>query len=179
MADRPKEKRKFQWHGGFSSSGSLDLSMFFEEGDPLTKGQKEKALAYGIAASVKNMLERGFLTPEARFMSSMDIAEKFGQSRQYWEKLLQEGKIPYKETSAGRITTDLWVQGYLDNKEKVDDYVRKVNQAIRNIKSTGKRHDKTACPDCGEDRFEFNTNAGERVNGLCRACSFKINTIIN
>src|SRR3989338_6816353 len=150
--------------------------MFFEEGDPLTKGQKEKALAYGIAASVKNMLERGFLTPEARFMSSMDIAEKFGQSRQYWEKLLSEGKIPFKETSAGRITTDLWVQGYLNNKEEVDRYIRDRNKVVAIIIDGKKKHGRITCPNCGEVQFDYNVNY-QSINGLCRArCGFRINT---
>jgi hypothetical protein len=118
------------------------------------------------------------LVPDARFMSSSDVAEEYGHTRQYWEKLINEGKIPYKETSAGRITTDLWVKGYLNNREKVDEYVRNTNKIIKEIIAGKKSNGKIRCPQCGSAEFDYFINA-DRVNGICRAgCGFRINNTV-
>lgn len=141
--------------------------------EELNKDQKEKALATGIAESVKIMRKKGYLKPEARFMTSSDLSSDYGFTRQYWEKLLKEGKILYKQAAGGMITTDIWIQGYLSNKETVDRYARNCKAAVREIISQKLRYGTITCTDCGENRFEYNRNAAN-VNGLCRACGFRI-----
>lgn len=121
------------------------------------------------------MRKMGYIPYEAVPMSSRDIANKYQKTRQYWEKLLNEGKILYKETSAGRITTDLWVEGYLDNPEKVNKYVKHVRTVLGSIKNAGKKFGSVPCPVCDENRFEFAVNAGSNTNGVCRSCGFHIN----
>jgi len=123
------------------------------------------------------MLSKGYVPPEARFMSSSDLSKEYGKTRQYWEKLLNEEKIPYKETSAGRITTDLWVQGYVNNKEKVDEYVRNSRKVLRSINKDGKGRGNTQCPVCKKQKFRFNVNVNGNINGVCDSCGFHLNTI--
>ena len=172
---KDKNKKEFHWHASVSSEGTLGLDLYFPN-KKVTKGEKEEALASAIAQSKNIMLSKGYLPPEARFLSSSDMAKEYGFSRQYWEKLLNEGKIPYKETAAGRITTDLWVRGYLDNKERVDEYVKNIKKVISLIPKKGKTWAKIRCPKCGEESFEYAVNVNN-VNGICRAgCGFRINT---
>ncbi len=170
------KSKKFHWYAATSSEGILELSLYFPNKN-ITKEEKEEALALALVQSKSFMLSKGYLLPNAHFMSSSDIAEKHGHTRQYWEKLLKEGKIPYKETSAGRITTDLWVQGYLNNKEKVDEYIRERNKVISTIQKENRKRGQVKCPHCGEHKFDYNINA-HNINGLCRAdCGFRIHTI--
>lgn len=172
---KDKKPRIFHWHASVSSGGTLDLNLYFPNKDS-TKDEKEKALASAIRQAKKFMLSRGYLLPDTRFLSSSDVAEKYGHTRQYWEKLLKEGKIPYKETSAGRITTDLWVRGYLNNKEKIDEYVRERNKIISLIQKEKRKMGTVECPHCKEKRFDYAVNINN-VNGICRAgCGFRIHT---
>jgi len=173
--NKNKKPKKFSWHASVSSEGTLDLSLYFPSKDA-TKNEKERALASAIKQSKDFMLSKGYLLPDTRFLSSSDIAEKYGHTRQYWEKLLKEGKIPYKETSAGRITTDLWVQGYLNNKEKIDEYVKEVKKAVSSIRKEKRKMGTIECPRCKEKRLDYAVNVGS-TNGLCRAgCGFRFNT---
>ena len=111
-------------------------------------------------------------------MSPSDVAKEYGHTRQYWEKLIKEGKIFYKETAAGSITTDLWVNGYLNNKERVDEYVRFKNKVVASIAANDKKWGKTKCPQCGKMEFDFAVNVNN-INGVCRAgCGFRINATI-
>lgn len=172
--------RKFYWHANTSSGGTLSLGMTFE-GD-YSKGEKEKALADAIRHCHQTMENSGFIPYHARLMSPRDISEQYGKTRQYWEKLLNEGKILYKETAAGRITTDLWVQGYLGNKEKVDQYVRNVKTVLRSIEALESRSrswQKVVCPVCSQETFSFAVNMGGNTNGICRNsnCGFHIHTV--
>lgn len=50
-------------------------------------------------------------------LSSRDIAKLHGKSRQWWEKLMSQGKIYYHQTSAAKITSTKWVDLYLTNKK--------------------------------------------------------------
>ncbi|MBI5412630.1 hypothetical protein HZA43_05725 [Candidatus Peregrinibacteria bacterium] len=125
------------------------------------------------------MNHKGYIPYDAKFLSSRDIAEKYNHTRQYWEKLLNEGKILYKETSAGRITTDLWVNGYLGSKEEVDGYVRNVKKMLKSINESRNHYGPITCAQCGEENFQFNVNAGGSTNGVCRSCNFFIHTINN
>lgn len=157
-----------------SSGGTLSLEVNINE----VKGQEEKikAIAEGIKESAKFMEEHGYIPYKARLMSSRDLADQYGKTRQYWEKLLNEGKILYKETSAGRITTNLWVEGYLGDPEKVNGYVKNVRTVLGYIKDLGKKSGSVLCPVCGENRFEFFVNVNSNTNGVCRACSFHVHT---
>jgi hypothetical protein len=179
--DKENEKqKKFYWHANTSSGGTLSLSIGFE-GNP-SKEQQTKALAGAIKQCQENMERNGFIPYSAQLMSSRDISEKFGKTRQYWEKLLNEGKILCKETSAGRITTDLWVQGYLGKPEEVNKYVKNVKAVLKTInerEDKGKTWGKIDCPLCGQETFSFAVNCGGNTNGICRnsPCGFHVHTI--
>jgi hypothetical protein len=168
-----EKKRQVYWHAGVSSGGTLSLSL--DMLGEFSKKEKEREIAHGISECYEKMKRNGYIPFEARIMSSRDIAHKYGKSRQYWEKLLRENKIRYKETSAGRITTDLWIKGYLDNKENVDKYVRDVNTILKTIDDSNKKHGAVECSVCGKERFEFFDNTA-RVNGICRTCGFHVHT---
>jgi hypothetical protein len=167
------KQAKFYWHANKSSGGNLSIGISFE--GQLSQQDKVSALADVIGECQKSMEQEGFIPHDAHLMSSSDISEKYGKSRQYWEKLISEGKIRYKETSAGRITTDLWIKGYLGNKEEVDRYVKNVQQQLTKIEAAKKRSGTLICTVCGEERFEYYTNT-DNINGICRACGFYIHT---
>jgi len=169
-----KKPKKFYWHADTSSGGTLSLSLDFK--GEFSKKDKESALAKGLMLAYKFMERKGYIPFKAKLLSSRDIAEKYGNSRQYWEKLLNEGKILYKETSAGRITTDLWVSGYLGNKEEVNKYVKNVRSVIKSINESKRKGGAVICPVCEEGRFEFFVNTGGNTNGICRNCNFHIHT---
>jgi hypothetical protein len=169
-----QKSKKFYWHANTSSGGTLSMDVGFDEG--FSKAEKEGALAESLRNVYQFMEQQGYLPRDARFMSSRDISEEHGKSRQYWEKLLNEGKILYKETSAGRITTDLWVSGYLGNKEEVDKYVKDVQIVLQSIHVEKRRNGSVICPVCGEKKFEFAVNGNGNTNGVCRACSFYVHT---
>jgi murein tripeptide amidase MpaA len=174
MSTSKDDKRKFYWHANTSSGGTLSLGLNLT--GEFSKEEKESALAEGIRACVEHMEAQGFIPHNALLMSSGDIAREYGKTRQYWEKLLNEGKIHYKETSAGRITTNLWVKGYLDNREKVNKYVRDVNTVLDTISATKRTNGRVLCPVCREEKFEFGTNREDYTNGICRACGFYVHT---
>jgi hypothetical protein len=176
--ENDQKPKKYSSHGIIDSEGNLSLSLHFPNNN-LTQEQEEKVFADHLAKYANAMLQRGYLPPNSRLMSPSDIADEYGKSRQYWEKLLKQDKIPYKKTSAGMITCDLWVQGYLNNKKKVDEYILNRNTAVRLIKESKTTHGKIKCPSCQEERFDFNVNASGNMNGLCRSgCGFRINTTI-
>lgn len=166
---------KFYWQANTSSGGTLSLDVNFD--GSVSKNEKEKALAHALTQCYEFMSDKGYIPFDAKLMSSRDIAEHYGKSRQYWEKLLNEGKILYKETSAGRITTDLWVNGYLGNKEKVDGYVRNVKKMLQIINESKKKNANIICAQCGEDNFQYAVNIGGNTNGICRSCHFHIHTL--
>lgn len=168
------DKRKFYWHANTSSGGTLSLALDLE--GEFTKEEKESALAEGIRACAEKMEEQGYIPHHAKIMSSGDMAHEYGKTRQYWEKLLNEGKIHYKETSAGKITTNLWVEGYLKDREQVNKYARNVRDVLAAIDSTHGTHGRIMCPVCNEERFEFHVNANIYTNGVCRACGFYVHT---
>lgn len=172
-----KPKYDYSWQSHISSGGTLSLDLYFPNKN-VTKEQKEMALAESLRQNREAMLSKGYLPPDARFMSPTDLSEEHGHTRQYWEKLINEGKIPYKETSAGRITTDLWVRGYLDNKEKVDEYIRNRNKVVSIVLSQKTKMGKVRCPKCGEEEFSYAVNT-DSMNGICRAsCGFRTHTTI-
>lgn len=141
-----------------------------------TKKDKELALAQAIKKCQEFMEDKGYIPYDAELMSSRDIAKRYGKTRQYWEKLLNEGKILYKETSAGRITTNLWVQGYLGDKDRVDSYVKNVREVLGNIKEYGRSWGSVVCPVCNKEQFEFHINNPGSTNGICRSCGLHVHT---
>jgi len=167
-------KKKFYWHANTSSGGTLSLMVDFD-GD-FTKEEREKSLASAIDQCCEFMEKKGYIPLKSNLLSSRDIAGKYGKTRQYWEKLLNEGKILYKETSAGRITTDLWVEGYLRNKEEVDRYVKNVRGVIDSIGKLDSNFSTTKCPVCQKKDFDFAVNGDRNINGICRSCGFHVHT---
>ncbi len=168
------DQGKIHWHAGTSSGGTLTLDIDFE--GEFSKEEKELELADAIRQCIEQMESKGFIPFDAEFLSSRDLSRVHGKSRQYWEKLLREGKIQYKETSAGRITTSIWVNGYLNEPENVNRYVRNTKTVLKTIKSLRSTSGTTACPVCGENRFEFAVNVNFNVNGVCRNCHFYMYT---
>ena len=179
MEKENEQQKKFYWHANTSSGGTLSLGVNFE--GQFSKEQKEKVLAGAIEQCREQMENNGYIPHNAQLMSSRDISDRFGKSRQYWEKLLNEGKILYKETSAGRITTDLWVQGYIGNLEEVNKYVKNVKTILKTINDT-KHKDRiwrqVECPACRQNTFSFAVNVGGNTNGVCRdmSCGFHVHT---
>lgn len=175
MANNKKLNKKVSFHGSIGSSGTL--SIYSSPMQDCDRKEKERLLAGALKNCYKLMLEKGFVPPEASFMSPTDVAKKYGKTRQYWEKLLSEGKVHYKETSAGRITTDLWVQGYVNNREKRNEYVRHCKKVVDLINKADRTSGRVVCPKCRETTFDFNVNSNGNVNGLCRhtSCGFQIN----
>lgn len=164
---------KFYWHASTSSGGTLSLGIDLE--GEFSELEKKRALADALGQSYEYMKNQGYIPFDAKFMSSRDIAKEHGKTRQYWEKLLNEGKILYKETSAGRITTNLWVMGYIGNKEAVDRYVKNVRTVLKSIDTVKKHFGETICPIC-DGKFEYAVNQATNVNGICRGCGFHVHT---
>ncbi len=175
MLKKDEMPRQFFWHASVDNGGNLSLEVNIREAK--NEAEKVMAIASGLKQGVKFMEERGYIPYRAKLMSSSDLADEYGKTRQYWEKLLNEGKILYKETSAGRITTDLWVEGYLGNKKKVDGYIKNVRMVLGRIRELGKHNGTVICPLCRENRFEFFVNLNGNTNGICRVCGFRIHTM--
>lgn len=172
-----KKKADYSWRAIISSAGTLDLDVSFLN-KKLSAENKNKALAGALVQSYDAMLKKGYAS-DTRFLSPRDVARQYGNTRQYWQKLLNEKKIHYKETSAGRITTNLWVEGYLNNKEKVDKYLRNEKRVLRLIKKDGHKFGVVKCSACGEKKFNYHININDNINGLCRNndCGFRIHTV--
>lgn len=165
---------KVYWHAGMSSGGTLSLAL--EIRGEISRQAKEGELANALVQCYKAMKKSGYIPVDAQVLSSRDIADNYGKSRQYWEKLLREGKILYRETRAGRITTDLWIDGYLKDKEAVDIYVKHVRESLRRINATNRHSGIIDCSACGESKFSFAINQGCNTNGGCQECGFHIHT---
>lgn len=165
---------KFLWHANASSGGTLNLLIDFK--GKFSSKEKQEALAQAIEECQKFMENKGYIPHDAKLLSSRDIAKRYGKTRQYWEKLLNEGKILYKETSAGRITTNIWVQGYLGDKDRVDGYVKNVREVLAHIKESGHSWGSAVCPVCTKERFEYYVNTLGSTNGVCRSCGFHVHT---
>lgn len=163
------------------SGGSLTLSLEMAEkaSKSLTKKEKEEMLADALQQCVTYMQDRGDIPFNASTLSSRDVAKRYGNTRQYWEKLLNEGKILYKETSAGRITTELWVKGYLNDKENVDRYAKQVRKILDSIVHTKKRHGSVPCTACGNGDFRYYANYGGNTNGVCDNCGLHIHAFLD
>ncbi len=170
----------YRMSGMTSSGGDASLSINFKD-EKSSKNEGEMALAIELEKITQFMFDKGYI----QMMSPSDLSKRYGKTRQYWEKLIKEGKIPYQRTASGAITTNIWVEGYLRNKEEVDKYanaLRKISAAISEV-HTGNdntREIKLTCPYCKNLAFEYCYNRGGEVSGSCRTptCDFRINTII-
>jgi len=150
----------------------------------LTDDNKRQILAEALAAVSKRMANKGYVKSmrDLELLSASDIATRYGGTKQYWDKLLREGKIPYKKTSSGKITTNVWVEGYLGNKEEVDKYIKAFKAArksiINNYDQNRKSYGIVRCPYCRNKTLGYNYNRGDHINALCRStdCNFKLDT---
>lgn len=68
---------------------------------------------YGVLDALGNHLLHNEV-----FMSPTDIAKKYGKSRQWWNKLMRQGRIKYQQTSAGKITLESYVVNYLNKRKE-------------------------------------------------------------
>ena len=188
MQSNPKrESTKYGWHGTVSSEGSLSLGIDILPADQKALNQDVvlSILAESIRSSVKAMEEKGYIPlSKIRLMSSREMSEEFGNSRQYWEKLLREGKIPFYQTAAGSISVDIFVEAYLEKKGEVDNYVNNLRKVVRDIKASKSKSQSfrhMACPKCGEEKLDYAWNkGGHEANGICRSgsCDFRFKTSI-
>ncbi|KKQ68221.1 MAG: hypothetical protein US89_C0009G0034 [Candidatus Peregrinibacteria bacterium GW2011_GWF2_38_29] len=162
--------------GNMNSGGRTSFDLLFN-GD-FSKDEKEKVIADHLAAITGLMLDQGYIG----FLSASDIAEKYGRSRQFWEKLLREGKILYQQTKSGKITTNLWVEAYLRKDEEIEKYVKAMKEMrkviIKREDRQGVKYGPITCTWCGKETFEYSYNQGRNINGVCRApgCNFQIVT---
>ena len=53
----------------------------------------------------KPSTKEGYINANLPWFSSTDLHKTFGLSRQYWEKLIKQGKLLSSKTSAGSIVT--------------------------------------------------------------------------
>lgn len=171
---KKEKQKKYSVNGTFTNDTRMRMILHFPES---SKVDKIRALADVIDKCHFQMCKRGYVHDEVAFYSPSDLSREYGSSRQYWEKLLREGKIQYKITSAGMITTEVWVKEYLNGKEEVDVYVRNVKNALRQIAEDEKRSGLISCPQCSKSMIYYNNVAS--VNGICRECNFYLLSIIN
>lgn len=168
------EKHDYAFHGTISSSGNLDVIINFTDKKPISSSMQKKVLAKVIDGAYHKMLNDGTI----RLMSATDVAKMYGNSRQFWEKLISDGKIPYYQTSSGKITTNLWIEGYID-KSSNNTYPRE-NLEMRNrvVENEKKPNSKPIVPCVRCDQpFDYNYNQGLNINGICRHCGFKLRTV--
>ncbi len=183
---KSQKKIKYGWSGNISSEGTLNLDVsFLPDKQKVEQDLLYAILAEAIQGSVKLMEEKGYVSlSELRLMSSREMAEEYGNSRQYWEKLLREGKIPFYQTAAGRISLDLYVEAYITKKEDVDRYTNNIRKVVRQMKESKEAVSilrKTQCPSCKEQTLDYNWNkSAHEANGICRSnnCDFRFMTSI-
>ena len=66
-----------------------------------------------LSSSVWDLLRPYMLKIQnEKWYSAKDIAGVYGKSHQYWSKLLKKGMIRSENTSAGRITTQSWLNDF-------------------------------------------------------------------
>jgi hypothetical protein len=75
--------------------------------------------------SIKNFIEEykycvrpGFLNAMLPWFSPTDLSKKFGKTRQYWCKIIKQGKLCSKQTSCGPIVTTEYLLTYFEEDEK-------------------------------------------------------------
>ena len=181
-----KTKQKPDYHTEFMmcSSGTIDADMRPHTGAKFSAEEMLGMKADALARITLAMERKGYI----RFMSPSEIEKTYGGYRQHWERLLREGRIRFIETSAGRMTIDLWIEQYLQNKEEIDKYCRMKNKVIKEIMERKERSCILMCPKCGERQLDCIYNIlikpkkGEvyNTNGVCRnhGCTFKFYELI-
>ena len=169
-----KDERKISMHGTMNSGGGVSFGLNFS-GGMFSQEEKERALASNLAQLTNTMFEKGYI----RLMSASDIASEYGKSRQFWERLIRQGKIPYQQTSSGRITTNIWVEGYLKGKDEYALNAKKMRDIIINLEEApeAKGSGRITCVKCGADSFQYYYNQGHHINGSCdNGCGFRVDT---
>lgn len=131
--------------------------------------QKSNALQKSQTAFLTKIIEEGSI----KFMSSLDVAQTYGNSRQYWEKLFSQGKIPYRQTAAARITTNLWVEDYLDGRgEKTyPSLVLNVRRQVSANEENENSRRTIACPKC-DIELPYEVVDYEKMTLNCSSCGF-------
>lgn len=170
-----KKKNGNPYHGMITSSGSASLSYIFSDpkiAEKLTDEEKAHVLSKVLSNLSKVMLDKGYI----RLQSVSDLSATYGKSRQYWEKLLSSGKIPYHQTAAGKITLNLWVEGYLSGEEYSDHALLARNTILEKFKEDDKSTGIITCPRCKSEKFRYYYNQGQHVTGLCQNCHFRLDT---
>lgn len=167
-----QDSKKFRYGALTTSDGSISLDFDFSRGD-FSDDEQQRALGLTTALLVRKMFEDGWV----RLLSSSDISKIYGNSRQYWDKLFREGKIPFQKTASGKITTNFWVEGYLDDSTG-ETYPKEVLEMRRRIvanerSGSGLKH--VPCIRCGE-HFQYNYNQGSNITGICK-CGFRLDTV--
>jgi hypothetical protein len=163
------------YHGMITSDGSASLSYIFSDpkiAEKLTDEEKVHILSKVLSNLSKVMLDKGYI----RLQSVSDLSATYGKSRQYWEKLLTSGKIPYHQTAAGKITLNLWVEGYLSGEEYPVHALLARKAIIKKFKENGKSTGIIACPRCKSETLRYHYNQGQHINGLCQNCHFHLDT---
>ncbi|MBN2100589.1 TFIIB-type zinc ribbon-containing protein [Candidatus Dojkabacteria bacterium] len=173
--ENPQIRQEDTSWGFVCSNGWASLNYYFSDKSfkKLTEIEKLRILSKSLEAVSKLMLEKGYI----KFLSTSDISKLYGKSRQYWERLLKEGRLPYQQTSAGKITLNLWVEGFLEGNK---NYTSKMNWArsliIKKHKLTNKDSGFVMCPNCNRKSLGYNYNRGTHINASCTRCRFRIDT---
>jgi len=163
------------------SSGTVGADMRPRTGAKFSAEEMLGMQSDALAQITLVMERKGYI----RFISPSEIEKTYGGFRQHWERLLREGRVKFIETSAGRMTIDLWIEQYLQNKEEIDKYCRMKNKVLKEIMERADRSCTLVCPMCGERQLDCIYNIflkpvkGEvyNANGVCRhhGCPFKFN----
>lgn len=77
---------------------------------PNIEGMPEKYV-YNVALEVLKW------HPDFKFYACGDIAKKYGKTRQWWHKLMRQGKLKYHQTAAGKITLQKYLDEYFHSKK--------------------------------------------------------------
>lgn len=166
------------------SNGTIKANMRPRTGAKFSAEEMLGMQADALTQITLVMERKGYI----RLMSPSEIEKTHGGYRQHWERLLREGRIRFIETSAGRMTIDLWIEQYIQNKEDIDRYCRMKNKVIKKVMERGERSCTLVCPKCGEQQLNCVYNIfmkpkkGEvnNTNGVCRnyGCTFKFHELV-
>ena len=134
-------------------------------------------LARQVADAIGILIKKGLI--EYLFVS--DIAKKYGSTRQLWDRLIKQKKIPYYQYKGGRFTLNIYVEDYLTRKYGID-YLRRLNESRDDLKKAyneSKKNGAVHCPKCGELtlKFKIDANGGDAItaiNAYCEDCRFSL-----
>lgn len=175
-------KKEGSYHAVTSNAGSASFTIHLDPDKPLTHAHLCAYLADTTEQVYRFMLEKNYvpkqLPHDVGFKTPQDIAKEHGSTRQYWEKLFKEGKIPYRATSAGKISTHIWVNAYLKNKKEIDAYTLCLRSLRNTIEKTDRWKGHILCPHCRTpESFSFHHNkTSHHISGFCSniECRFSV-----